>query len=185
MRYITMILPASLSLIAICPTASGQAAAEYGLGAGRAATTTAPARNLSKGINGALNKAAAAAGATEARSTEASTKEASPATTRRTAHKTAGRTPAKHSAQSGDTATATAKATPPPEPAPPAPVYEDARQIQPGIGYDELIRRFGPPTVSITTGPGKSTLLYSGEGSSYRVEIEGGKVVAPQGKTSE
>ena len=48
-------LVAFLLLAGICRTAAGQAIAEYGLGAGRASTTTAPARNLGKQLGGVLD----------------------------------------------------------------------------------------------------------------------------------
>lgn len=185
MIYVKVILPAFVWLIAACPAAVAQATAEYGLGAGRAATTAAPARNLGKGIAGVfdnLNKAAGAAGATAAEPDGSGMKKPSPMPTGRKTRKLTGQTQVRRGA--GSTAATEpgpdAASAPPPQVAPRASVYEDASQIQPGIGYDELIRRFGPPSMAITTGPGKSSLLYSGGGGSYQVDVENGKVIAPQ-----
>lgn len=184
MKYMTMMVPAALWLISSCPTAAAQAAVEYGAGVSRAASTASPSRTLSKGISGALdglNKAIAGAAGTES----ADTPKASPAPAGRSAHQTRGREQAKHATKASATETSAHAAATPSSPAPPPPVYEDPRQIQPGLAYDELIRRFGPPAVSITTGPGKTTVLYSSQGMNYQYRLEDGKVVEPQRKTSE
>src|SRR2546430_12119893 len=63
MRYLTLAFLAFLLLAAVCPLAVGQAVAEYGLGAGRAATTTAPASSAAQGISGVFDNLSKAAGA--------------------------------------------------------------------------------------------------------------------------
>ena len=182
MRYFTLILLAFLLMATLCPTAVGQAAAEYGLGAGRASTTTAPARHIGTSMSdlfGSINKAAGVEGAT-ATGPEAPGPEARPTTVQKARR----RTPARQSAKPAETKAAAADAEPatPPSPAPPAPVYEDPQQIRAGIGYDEMVRRFGPPSMSITTGPGASTLRYStNHGSDYQVDVEDGRVIAVAG----
>jgi hypothetical protein len=100
--------------------AFGQAAVEAGLGASRAATSTAPAKGLGKsmaGLAGSLDKALKPA-----------QKEAEATTS-----------PAKPSAP-----------TAAPAPTTPAPKFEDPAAIEPGLLYAELTRRFGPPVMSMT-----------------------------------
>jgi hypothetical protein len=38
-------------------------------------------------------------------------------------------------------------------------MYEDPRHIEAGIGYEELVRRFGSPSMEVTTRPGGRTLV--------------------------
>ena len=63
MRCFGVISLLSLLLSAACSPAAGQSVTEYGLGASRAATTTAPAGSLTKGIGGAFDSLSKAAGA--------------------------------------------------------------------------------------------------------------------------
>jgi Flp pilus assembly pilin Flp len=154
----------------LCPAAFGQAAAEYGIGAARAVTMTAPAANLGNGIKGVfdtLNKTiepdkGAASGS-------ASSGMLSPKPQRSPRSKQAigpaGRKP---------TATAAAGAA-----------YEDPKQIHAGIAYDELVRRFGPPSMSIMGETGRSALSYSSRNNLVQVEVEDGKVISVVGAQSE
>jgi hypothetical protein len=54
--------------------------------------------------------------------------------------------------------------------------YEDPTGISPGMGYEELVRRFGPPSFGITTGATK-TLTYLGKNGGVDLELQDGKVV--------
>lgn len=153
-------------MAALCPVAPGQAVTEYGLGAGRAATTTAPARGAAKAIAGALENLSKAAGADASTASSQSTPSSSE--TRRPAARATRRRPEAKSAKPSD----------PPAAAPPAPVYEDPRLIQAGMEYDEMVRRFGPPSMLVTTAPGTSTVWYSGRAGSLQVEVTNGKVTA-------
>jgi hypothetical protein len=85
--------------------------------------------------------------------------------------------PAKASTAAAKTSTAP---TPPAKvaPPPPAPTYEDPAGIQAGLAYDELLRRFGPPSLEILTGPGARSLDYSTRDGEVRVECQDGKVIA-------
>jgi hypothetical protein len=56
--------------------------------------------------------------------------------------------------------------------------YEDPRRIQPGLSYEELIRRFGPASFEVSTGPGTKTLAYPGKGGDIDIELVDGKVTA-------
>ena len=55
MRWITVTSPALIALVSGCLIAAGQAVAEYELGAGQPTTTTTPASNFGKGINGVFD----------------------------------------------------------------------------------------------------------------------------------
>jgi len=62
----------------------------------------------------------------------------------------------------------------------PAAAYEDPRQIDAGITYDELLRRFGPPSMSVTNQSG--TELWYGTGN-VKVQMRDGKVWMADGPT--
>ncbi len=183
MRYLTFISSALL-LATVCPTAVGQAVTEYGLGAGRAATTTAPAGKIASGISGAIANLSKAAGVDSGTAAPGSASP-TPAAPRTAAHKSGRRVQTKQSTLAAKAATPEAPPATPPTPAAPAPVYEDPQQIQPGIEYNELLRRFGPPSMSVTTESGTSMLWYSSGNGNYQVEVKDGKVIAPRRPTSE
>ena len=163
-----------LALAALSSPASGQAAAEYGLGAARAATTAAPMRNAANGIAGVFDNLSKAAGVEPAAPSPGSVTSVKP---NPAAHKP------KRPVRSAQTAKPNQAA--PAEPPAPAPVYEDPKQIQAGLAYDELVRRFGPPSMSVTAAPGSGTVWYATHGAHYQVELEQGKVVAASGTTVE
>ena len=60
--------------------------------------------------------------------------------------------------------------------------YEDPLQIRPGMGYEEVVRRFGPPCYGVSTSPDKRTLEYLGKDGGVNIELQGDKVikVAPE-----
>lgn len=186
MRYFTFVLMAFFPLVTLCPTAVGQAAVEYGLGAGRAATTTAPARKLGTSLSDLFGTATKAAQPDQAANETAPSAlgPAAPNPTDPSDQSERAIAATKKMAAEPELTPATQEPTQPP-PAPPAPVYEDPKQIQAGIGYDEMVRRFGPPSMSFTTGPGTSTLVYSSGATRSQVEVEDGKVVAPRRAASE
>ena len=73
----------------------------------------------------------------------------------------------------------------PAAPSQPAHVYEDPRLIQAGIEYDEMVRRFGPPSMVVTTAPGVTTLWYSSHDATSQVEVKDCKVTsAPAGASA-
>ena len=53
-----------------------------------------------------------------------------------------------------------------------ATIHEDPSRIQTGLGYEEVIRRFGPATFEVSTGPRTRTLAYPG----IDVELGDGRV---------
>ena len=155
-RSIGLLASSFLLLFVSEATISAQAIVESALGASRAATTTAPARGLSDaavGIFGSLDKVLKAAQGQESSSIASST------------------------SRSGRPAASKAK-TDPAEATKPAPVYEDPLGIRVGLGYDELIRRFGPPSMQITSGPDAKTLSYLTKNGFVQVECENGKVTS-------
>ncbi len=137
--------------LAMAGIAYGQATVEAGLGAARAATSTAPAKGLGKsmsGLAGSLDKALKATP-----SKDASTAVDIP---------------------SASTASAIAASA---APAAPAPNWEDPGRIEVGLSYDDLVRRFGPSAMSITSGSDKS-LTYPGKSGMFQVQVEDGKVTS-------
>ena len=133
---------------------AAQAIVENALGAARAATSTAPAGKAGKsmsGIAGVLDellKGAQGAGTSSSGST-----------VRQTAHPT------------------TTRGTEMPAPKP-AVSFEDPRQIQAGMDYEEVVHRFGPPNLQITDGPGTVSLAYSSKDGGLKVEMQDGKVAS-------
>ena len=137
-------------------TAAGQAAVEAGLGAARAATTAAPASGVGKaigGLAGSLDKALKAG-------QQGSDRQPAAAATAGPAAKTA-------------PASAHAAASPPP----PAPKWEDPSGIETGLGYQELVRRFGPPSLEISGEMGRS-LTYSGKSGAFHLDVQDDRVTS-------
>ena len=46
--------------------------------------------------------------------------------------------------------------------------------------YAEVTRRFGPPSLTLTTGPGQETLCYKSKDGNVDVAIQDGRVSAVQ-----
>ena len=68
----------------------------------------------------------------------------------------------------------------PPAPQPLKVAYEAPIGIKTGMDYEEVLRRFGPPPLMLTTAPGSKTLCYG----SVDVEVREGKVVSVRARTS-
>jgi len=58
-----------------------------------------------------------------------------------------------------------------------SPNWEDAGKIEPGLAYEELVRRFGPPSMAVSNSTGKS-LTYRGKDGMYQVEVRDAFVTA-------
>ena len=153
MRSHLLLLSTGFFLIGAAANLHAQATVESAAGTAAAATGTAPANNLGKSMNGiagavqgALNGSAAAA---------ASANSSAPAseTVRRT----------------------TARGTNLPAPKATA-ALEDPLEIREGMTSEEVLRRFGPPSLRITDGPDSSSLLYTGKNGRVRVLMQDGKV---------
>ena len=158
MKSLALIVLAFLLLPAVCPTAVAQAVVEYGVGAARAATTTAPARDLGKQIGGVLDSLNRVAKAGEGQAAPKAQSSTGPV-------------------RSATAAPSRTKTASPSLPAP-ATVFEDPRHIEAGIGYEELVRRFGPPSMEVTTRPGRRTLSYAAREGAVAVDVENEKVVS-------
>jgi len=155
-RFTGLLASSFLFLCVSEGTVSAQAIVESALGAGRAATMTAPARSLTEGavgIFGSLDKVMKAAQGQESSSIAS------------VAPRPAKASASKAKTDAGETTS-------------PAPVYEDPLGIRVGLGYEELIRRFGPPAMQITSGPDAKTLSYLTKSGFMQVECEGGKVTS-------
>jgi hypothetical protein len=48
---------------------------------------------------------------------------------------------------------------------------EDPKGIAPGISYDELVRRFGPPSFAVTTEQGSQTFTYLAKEGNVDIEV--------------
>jgi hypothetical protein len=169
MKRLTVVVATFVAAVLLCPSAGAQAVAEYGISAGRVTTSTAVADGVGKGIKGAFGNVDKAIKAGRDAAAGSAPKSAGNTVTQATA---------KPSAQPAETEAAAADEIPA---KPPAPVYEDPRQIQAGMDYDEMLRRFGPPSMSVTEEPGRSTLWYSSNGQNYPVQLQGKKVVSGPG----
>jgi len=137
--------------LAMAGTAVGQATVEAGLGAARAATTTAPAAGLGtamSGLAGTLNHAL---------------KGGQPGPDAGPAAKNPARPLSKTAGAEGAS--------------PAASKWEDPSGIETGLSYAELTRRFGPPSLEITVDTGR-TLTYAGKSGAFHVAIEDEKVAS-------
>ena len=139
--------------LAMAGPAAGQAVVEAGLGAAGAATAAGPAKGIGKSMSGlsvALDKAFK-------QGQRVSDEQPLAATTAKPAAKTL-------------STTASASPEPPPN-------WEDPSGVEAGLGYEELVRRFGPPTMAITNSAGRS-LTYQGKDGVFLVEVRDGVVAA-------
>ncbi len=136
---------------------AAQAVVEYGLGAARAGTTTAPIRGLAKGIGDAVGNLEKSMDKTTIVDTGAP---ASPA--RRTGSDKV--TPGK---------SASARTAPQ---SVPLPSYEDPKGIETGMASAELVKRFGPPSLAVSEAGGVHTCTYRGKEGVYELDVKDGKV---------
>ena len=153
-------------LILLPALACAQAGVEYAAGAAAASTASAGAKAVGKSIAGALEKlnknldeGTSASKSETVTPAPAARAKASPRKSTGTAKQ--------------QTAAAAAPATPPPS-------YEDPAGIQEGMPYADVMRRFGPPAIAMTTAPGEQTLSYAKSGAMLNVKVVNGKVTAVQ-----
>jgi hypothetical protein len=124
---------------------------ENALGAGRAATSTAPM----KGIGGALNNLE------KTLNKSLNGTESAPAA------------PATHTASTIETVHVTPAVV-----TSPVLHYDEPKQIETGMLYPDLLKRFGPATLSITTGMTTRILSYMSREGTFQVDLVDDKVTA-------
>ena len=152
-----------LLLVVLPGLVAGQAGVEYATGASRAATTAAPAQKAGKAIAGAFenltrtlessdnsNPAARGAATAPSRSSKASRK-----------------------SQIGPRQAGSGATQPKAELS-----FEYPSGIQESMEYDEILRRFGPPSMKLTTGPGEETLSYVRKDLVVDVMARNGKITS-------
>jgi hypothetical protein len=152
-------------LLAIPALLQAQAAVETAVGAGAAATTAAPAQQIGKSIAAAfdsLNRAIqSSVGSGAARSN-------------------APETPGTRARISSRASRSSVPARP--EFAVPSPGeearFEDPSAITEGMESAELTRRFGPPVLIVTSGPGQERFSYARNSAAFDVALRDGKVAA-------
>ncbi len=59
--------------------------------------------------------------------------------------------------------------------------YEDPTRIQQGMSYQEVVRRFGPPSYQVATGPGAMTVSYLRKDGNVDLELRDAKVIKVAG----
>ena len=136
---------------------------EYGLGAGRAATSAAPARAAGSAIGGAFGNLTR---------TLQNSGDAKPAVE----HETAAPSHAGKKAASSQDPAQPPSASVTTEPAPAA-NWEHPSGIQEAMEYTEILQRFGPPTLKLTTGPGEEALNYVRKDVAVDVTLRAGKAI--------
>ena len=59
--------------------------------------------------------------------------------------------------------------------------YEDPTRIQAGMSYQDVVRRFGPPSYQVATGPGAMTLAYLRKDGNVDLELRDARVIRVAG----
>ena len=147
-RSIAYLLTAFAISLLMTTSVHAQATVEAGLGAARAATSTAPAKGIGKAISGLAGKLGETVKAGQQTSGAAST-----------------------------VTTVTMLSPAPQDALKPVATWEDPNGIEPGLSYADLVRRFGPPALEITGETGKS-LTYTAKGAMIQLEVLDGKVTS-------
>jgi hypothetical protein len=148
-------------LVWLSSNLDAQAVIEAAAGAARATTTVAPAQKVGNSINGAFDKLNRALQNAE---------KAKPASPRAATSSTSSPVSA---------AVKPASVTTPSMPKSDV-ALEDPSGIHEGMDYVEVTKRFGPPSLELTTGPDQETLCYIQKGISIDVTVRNGKVTAVQ-----
>jgi hypothetical protein len=139
---------------------AGQTMIEYGLGAGRAGTSTAAGKGVSKAVGGLVDKLNKVLSTGQ----EATSTSESPSTSRGTGSARQG---------TGQRATLAPLGQ---APVVPAKIYEDPTGIRAGMANEELVRRFGPPALEVTGASSGRTLTYSGKNGIVQLDLRDEKV---------
>jgi len=62
----------------------------------------------------------------------------------------------------------------------PDPSLEDPSGIREAMEYSEILHRFGPPSLKLTSGPGEETLSYARKDLIVNAMLRNGKVATVQ-----
>ena len=154
-----------LLLVVLPGLVAAQATVEYATGAAVAATAVVPAQKAGKAIAGTfstLNRVLQNADNSEPAAQRATTPQS------RRPQK-----PVKSSAPEPQSASA---AIQPKE----EPSFEDPSGIQEAMEYGEILHRFGPPSLKLTTGSGEETLNYTRKDVVVNAILRNGKVTNVQ-----
>jgi hypothetical protein len=127
---------------------AGQAVVEYSLGAGRAGAAAASKKNAGKAIGSVFENLA--------KTLEKGKKPEAARSSRSKVSQPTGKTSEDAIGSS----------------------FEDPGKIQPGIEYEELLRRFGRPQLETVDSQDARTMWYSGQTGESAVKVAGGKVTA-------
>jgi hypothetical protein len=169
-RFTGLFSTCFLALTLFGNSAAGQAMVESGLATGAAASATTPARGLKNGMTGMFDRL------------DKTLKSAQDETDSKRPSSSVIRLDAPVTAESKTAVIANPAQAPLSDlpPALPSPSYEDPATIQAGIGYQELLRRFGPPALEFIDGPNRKVMSYLKKGGAAQVEFRGGKVTSAE-----
>ena len=156
----------AILFIALPAAMAAQAMVENAMGVSRAATSAAPAKKAGEAIGAVLG----GLGRTlESADPETASSKATPAKATPAKATLAKPTPARPASAQSAAETRTDEVT-----------FEDPSGIQKGMEYAEMVRRFGPPSLTLTTGPGEETLSYARKNATVGVTVRNGKVASVQ-----
>ena len=166
-----------LLLVVLPGLLAAQVAVEYATGAGRAATTAAPAQKVGKAVAGAITNL------DRVLRNSQNPKPAAPRVTARSKSAARRATPPQSLRQtSGKSQTLIFKPTSVPGAIQPKadPRLEDPSGIRESMEYGEILRRFGPPSLKLTTAEGEETLTYARNDLVVNAMLRNGKVATVQ-----
>lgn len=169
--FVTSVLTAA---VIFEPEAAGQSTVEYSLAAaaggaaiGALASRSSPVNSAATNLLELLDRTLKATASSSENTVQLGVAQAS------------GSVPATRATQQKGGLSVAAVATAPVLPSVPEPLpkYENPSQIQVGIRYDELIRRFGPPTLMVSNSQ-SSKLSYTTAEGTIEVEVLEGNVTS-------
>lgn len=148
-------------LVLLSSNLLAQAVVEAAAGAARAATTAVPGQKVGNSINGAFDKLNRALQNSE---------KAKPTSSSAATSRTSSPVP-----EAVKPVLVTTPSVPKSDVA-----FEDPSGIHEGMDYVEVTKRFGPPSLKLTTGPDQETLCYTQKDMSIDVTVRSGKVTVVQ-----
>ena len=152
-----------LALAAFAGWSAAQSLPEYSAGTANTLGTAGASNSIGKSIGGVIGNLEKSLPPADSAAKDSSAKKADPAPVK-----------PKPAIQSANSAT----------PAPPVPKYEDPSQIQVSLPYAEMLRRFGPPAMEITTEESATKVLYLSPSGPIHIEVVNGVVTsAPRPKS--